>query len=68
MVNDPIVAEIRAIRDKLAAACNYDIRKIVEEARRRQHQSQARVVSYQDANPAAPLSPRPVAPGQAHVG
>ncbi len=28
MKNDPIVAEVRAIRDALAARCDYDLKKI----------------------------------------
>ena len=47
MIQDPIVAEVRAIREKLAAECGFDIRKIIEEARRRQERSHARIVTSQ---------------------
>ncbi len=33
MTRDPIVDEVRAIREQLAARFNFDIRKIVEDAR-----------------------------------
>ena len=36
MIRDPIVDEVRAIREELAARFNFDIRKIVEDAQRRQ--------------------------------
>ena len=32
MIRDPIVDEVRAIREELAARFNFDIRKIVEDA------------------------------------
>lgn len=47
MIRDPIVDEVRAIREQLAAQFDFDIRKIVEDAQRRQLSSQARVVSFQ---------------------
>jgi hypothetical protein len=36
MRDDPIVAEVRKIRQKLAAKFNYDIRAICEDARKRE--------------------------------
>ena len=33
MADDPIVAEVRATRDALAAALNYDLARIVENLR-----------------------------------
>ncbi len=36
MFQDPIVEEVRAIREQLAAKFAFDIRKIVEDAQRRQ--------------------------------
>jgi hypothetical protein len=33
MVDDPIVAEVRATREALAAALNYDLDRIVEDLR-----------------------------------
>ena len=43
---DPIVAEVRAIRGKLAAECGYDVKKIVQRVRQRQAQSGREYVSY----------------------
>ena len=39
MNHDPIVAEVRAIRDKLAAACGYDVREMFRRIRQRQAES-----------------------------
>ena len=50
MIRDPIVEEVRAIREQLAARFDYDIRKIVKDAQERQQSSQARVVSFQRPN------------------
>jgi hypothetical protein len=50
MIRDPIVDEVRAIREELAARFNFDIRKIVEDAQRRQATSQSRIVSFQRPN------------------
>ena len=47
MIRDPIVDVVRAIREELAARFNFDIRKIVEDAQRRQAASQSRIVSFQ---------------------
>jgi hypothetical protein len=52
MIQDPIVDEVRAIREQLSARFDFDIRKIVEDAQRRQATSQSRVVSFQRLNPA----------------
>ena len=38
MIPDP-TDEIRSIRDRLAAACDYDVDQIVDEARRHQAES-----------------------------
>ncbi len=48
MIRDPIVDEVRAIREELAARFDFDIRKIVEDAQRRQAASQSRIVSFQE--------------------
>jgi hypothetical protein len=50
MIRDPIVDEVRAIREQLAARFDFDIRKIVEDAQRRQATSQSRIVSFQKPN------------------
>lgn len=52
MIHDPIVDEVRTIREELSARFNFDIRKIVEDAQRRQATSQSRVVSFQKPNQA----------------
>jgi hypothetical protein len=67
MIRDPIVDEVRAIREQLSARFDFDIRQIVEDAQRRQASSQAHVVSFQRPNqplqqtaaaiPASPGSP-----------
>lgn len=55
MVHDAIVDEVRAIREELAARFGFDIRKIVEDAQKRQATSPSRVVSFQKPN----LTPQP---------
>jgi hypothetical protein len=50
MFHDPIVEGIRAIREQLAAQFNFDIRKIVEDAQRRQATSGSRIVSFERPN------------------
>ncbi len=52
MFPDPIVDEVRAIREQLAAQFDFDIRKIVEDAQRRQALSKSRIVSFQRTNQA----------------
>ena len=59
MSRDPIVAEVRAIRDKLAAECGYDVKEIFRRARKRQAESGLEYVRY---------APRRVAPGQDAAG
>jgi hypothetical protein len=54
MVRDSIVDEVRAIREELAARFDFDIRKIVEDAQRRQAASQACVVSFEKPSQALP--------------
>ena len=43
---DPIVEEIRKIREEHAARFNYNVRAIVEDARRRQQEGGHKVVSF----------------------
>ena len=50
MIRDPIVDEVRSIREELAATFDFDIRKIVEDAQRRQATSQLRIVSFEKPN------------------
>jgi hypothetical protein len=51
VIRDPIVDEVRAIREELSARFDFDLRKIVEDAQRRQAASQSRVVSFQRPTP-----------------
>ena len=46
MRNDPIVAEVRAIRDELAAQCGYDIKEIFRKLREQQAESGLKYVRY----------------------
>lgn len=58
MSRDPIVDEVRAIREQLAAKFNFDIRKIIEDAQQRQLASQARIVSFEQAPQSMPAPTR----------
>jgi hypothetical protein len=51
MEPDPIVAEIRAIRDRLAARFDYDIDAIVEDARQRDAAGDRKVVRLPPRRP-----------------
>ncbi|PKO22767.1 MAG: hypothetical protein CVU38_07590 [Chloroflexi bacterium HGW-Chloroflexi-1] len=46
---DPIVAEVRRIREQQAAELDYDLKAIFERARRRQKQSKHKTVSFANA-------------------
>lgn len=46
MRNDPIVDEVRAIRNKLAAQCGYDIDEIFRRIRQRRVESGLKYVRY----------------------
>ena len=46
MIPDPIVTEIRAIRDEFAAQCGYDIKKMFQQLRERQADSGRKYVRY----------------------
>jgi hypothetical protein len=50
--HDPVVEEVRRIRDQQAAELDYDLKAIFERARRRQKQSKHKTVSF--AHAAAP--------------
>ena len=54
MSDDPIVAEVRAIRDKLAAECGYDVHEIFRGIRQRQAESGLEYVSYSPQRGGAP--------------
>lgn len=44
--HDPVVEEVRRIRDQQAAELDYDLKAIFERARRRQRQSRRKTVSF----------------------
>jgi hypothetical protein len=46
MWKDPIVQEVRKVREANAKKFNYNVKNIVEDARRRQRVSNRRVVSF----------------------
>jgi hypothetical protein len=52
---DPVVAEIHAIRAKMLAECDGDHKRLMEETRRRQEASGREVITA----PPAPTSPKP---------
>lgn len=47
MTRDPIVEEVRAVREQLAAKFDFDIRKIIADARKRQAEFKVRPVSFE---------------------
>ena len=49
--HDPIVEEVRRIREQQAAELDYDLKAIFERARRRQKQSKRQTVSFANAAP-----------------
>jgi len=61
MARDPIMEEVRAIREQLAAQFGFDIRAIVEDARKRQEASQALVVSFETPSQLQQPSGAPIA-------
>ena len=46
MKDDPIVAEVRAIRDELARQCGYDLKEIFRRLRQQQSTSGRKYVRY----------------------
>ena len=46
MKDAPIVAEVRAIRDELAAQCGYDLKEIFRQLRHQQASSGRKYVRY----------------------
>ena len=51
MWEDPIVAEIRKIRDEHAAKFNYDVAAIFEDIRRQEKESGRQYVTYPSRRP-----------------
>ena len=54
MNDDPMMAGVRAIRDKLAAECGYDVHEIFQRIRQRQAESGYRVRAVPAATRGAP--------------
>jgi len=52
MKNDPIVAEVRRLREELAARFNYDIAAIAADARKRERAGKRRVIPEPPKKPA----------------
>jgi len=48
---DPVVEEVRRIREQQAAELDYDLKAIFERARRRQKHSKHKTVSFASAAP-----------------
>ena len=46
MITDDIVEEVRKVREAQAAQMNFDIKKIIAEAQKKQKQSIHRIVSF----------------------
>lgn len=55
MWEDPIVAEIRKIRDEHAAKFNYDVAAIFEDIRRQEKESGRQYVTYPPRRPEPPV-------------
>ncbi len=53
MWEDPIVNEVRKIREKHAAAFGFDIEKIIEDAKKRQKKSNHKIVSFENIKKAS---------------
>ena len=52
MWKDPIVEEVHKVREKLAKEANYDIHQLIENMRRREKESNAKVISRVKKRPA----------------
>lgn len=49
---DPVVAEVRLVRERYAASFNYDIRRMAADLREREQQHSARLVAFPPRHPA----------------
>jgi hypothetical protein len=65
MESDPIVAEIRELREKLAARFNYNLRAIVTDAQQRDATGDRKVVRLSPRRPTA-VHQTPAAPETGH--
>ncbi|MFH1672291.1 MAG: hypothetical protein ABIF87_02520 [Pseudomonadota bacterium] len=65
MINDPIVNEVRRIRDELAKEFNYDVDAIFADLREKQKKYSNRIVNLmkdrkvEQANACAKVNPKP---------
>ena len=53
MSEDPIVAEVRRIREEQAARRDYDLRKIFDSLKQREKREKRKLVSYPPRSPKA---------------
>lgn len=51
MIEDPIVKEVREVRERHAARFNYDLKKITEDLKRQEEQSGKKIVSLPPKRP-----------------
>lgn len=65
MSSDPVVAEIRRIREELAAQFNYDLDAIIEDARRRYLGDNRKVIRLPPRRPDGYQAKPPEAPDAA---
>jgi len=61
MWEDEIVEEVRRVREELAARFNYDIKAIVENARKEQGEPRRKMVSFPPRKPDSNRGQKPVA-------
>ena len=59
---DPIVEEIRAIRRKHTDKFDGDVQAICKDFRKRQQESNRKIVTFRDRAEIAPIPPLPAAP------
>jgi hypothetical protein len=58
MTQDSVVADVRKAREEIAKKFDYDLRAIIEDARKRQVLSGRKVVSFPPKRVARPVSDR----------
>jgi hypothetical protein len=56
MTRDPIVEDVRTIREELASRFGFDLRRIIDDARTRRATSASRIVSFEVAGQAPTAS------------
>ena len=58
MYNDPIVDEVRRVREEQAARYGFDVKAIFAAARKRQARSKHKIVSFVGTKKAQPYAPK----------